>query len=103
MGAAADAQAEALASLVSSLKAKWGFKLLREQRELHRVGRLLVLRDVSEAVVERAAAEGTPRARAHAELWLQMAHRRGLQWNAELTASDPIKLLSEELYSEVSS
>ncbi len=73
---AADAVHASLTALRQELTDRFGMQLVRQQRHLHRLGRLMVLREATDAAVLRACAEGTAVARAHARHWLAIARSR---------------------------
>jgi alkylation response protein AidB-like acyl-CoA dehydrogenase len=77
---AAAAGAERLAAAVASardeLHARFGVRLVAQQRLLHRLGRLLVLRDSADAAVLHAGALATDEARALATHWVELAWSR---------------------------
>ncbi len=78
LGRAADDFAMRVAALRDDLVARHGVRIAREQRLLHRVGQLVVLREATDAVVARAHADGTLAAR-----WLALAKARSLSLLAE--------------------
>ncbi|MBT3220582.1 MAG: hypothetical protein HN348_15965 [Proteobacteria bacterium] len=75
-----------------------GVRLIRKQRLLHRLGRLVVLRDTSDAVVRRAHLEGTELARLIADHWLHIAHKRALPFLKDLAPLDKIEAIAMAQY-----
>lgn len=77
-GAAAGAGrlAAAVASLRDDLHARFGVRVVTQQRLLHRLGRLLVLRDSADAAVMHAERLATDEARALAAHWVELAWSR---------------------------
>jgi hypothetical protein len=57
-------------------RARFGVQLIKQQSLLHRLGRLLLLRDSADAAVVRAEALATPEARALAAHWVELAWAR---------------------------
>jgi alkylation response protein AidB-like acyl-CoA dehydrogenase len=74
----------------AEIKGRYGLKLLQQQRQLHRLGRLSVLRDASDAAVLRAAAEGTAESCALAAHFVALARGRALELEREPPALAPI-------------
>jgi alkylation response protein AidB-like acyl-CoA dehydrogenase len=72
----ADALAEAISARRDGLRATFGMKLVSQQRHLHRLGRLIVLRDSCDAAVLRALDEGTDEAASLAAHWIGLAQHR---------------------------
>ena len=58
------------------LRKRLGVKLMTRQRLLHRLGRLLVLHEATEACAARAAEEGTPRAKGLSAHFARLAAER---------------------------
>ena len=90
IAAQADALDSGLSALAGDLKSRFGLKLLQQQRLLHRLGRLAVLRDACDAAVLRAAAEGTDQARALAAHWVALAGVRAAAFTGEPPPLGPI-------------
>lgn len=65
-----------IGGLRAELRARFGVRLMAQQRRLHALGRLAVLREATDAAVLRAQAEGTPEAARHAAWWAGLARRR---------------------------
>ncbi len=84
--AAADALAARLAGLHGELSARFGLRLLTQPRQLHRLGRLGVLREAADAALCCAAAAVTPGEYALATHFIDLAARRAAPYFAELPA-----------------
>lgn len=92
LGEAADRFAEIVAEAVDDARRRHGgMRLLREPRTLHRLGRLLVLRESVDAVAAEAR-DATPLDRTLALHWVSVAHRRALPW---LAPADPLPPLRD--------
>jgi len=74
--AIADGLAAAVSRQAEELREWLGVRLVTQQRLLHRLGGLLVLRESADAAVLRAEADGTPGTSALAEHWAEIAWRR---------------------------
>lgn len=81
---------EAVSQRAAELRARFGVRLVAQQRLLHRLGRLLVLRDSADAAVLRAESAGTPRASALAEHWAEIAWGRAVPLLADPPPLNPI-------------
>jgi len=93
---AADALAASIAALRAHLRDRFGVRLMAQQRQLHRLGRLAVLSEAADAAVRRAAAEDTAGARALAAHWVEMARRRAAPLLEEI---EPIEAIDAALRS----
>lgn len=97
--------AEALAGAVddarTSAKAEHGVKLLRRPAELHRLGRLAVLREATDAAARRARQEATPEAAALAEHWQHLARGRARLWLERLADEERVRSITHRLFEEV--
>ena len=88
---------ERIAQHRDELRARLGVRLMTRQRLLHRLGRLLVLREAVEAAALRAEAIGTEEARALALHFAQLASSRAAPLFAEPVAGiDAISLALTE-------
>ncbi|MDP2311568.1 MAG: acyl-CoA dehydrogenase family protein [Pseudomonadota bacterium] len=76
LGRVADAFDAGVEELRAHLRGRYGIRLAREQRLLHRLGQLAVLRDACDAAVVRAAEEETPASADLAAHWLALARAR---------------------------
>lgn len=76
LGHIADAFHARVDAVRADLTRDHGIRLAREQRMLHRLGQLAVLRDACDAAVQLAAAEQTPVAAECAGHWLSLARSR---------------------------
>ena len=76
LGRVADAFHAGVEDIRTYLGGRYGIRLAREQRLLHRLGQLAVLRDACDAVVVRAAAETNPASTDLASHWLALARAR---------------------------
>lgn len=76
LAASAEVVEGALRARRRELERTHGIGLLRRQPELHQLGRLVLLREVADAVALRAEQDDTPLARSSALLWLAGARAR---------------------------
>lgn len=76
LGDQADAFHTRLTDLRMRHQERFGARLVQHQRLVHRMGTIAMLRDVTDAVVLRAHAEDTSRARAIGAVWLAIANTR---------------------------
>lgn len=100
-GVLADALHADVAALRARLAERWGVRLASQQRALHRLGGLAALRDVTDAAVLRAHADGSEGAAALADVWLSLARARTrplLDAPAEL---DPLDRVVADLAAEL--
>jgi alkylation response protein AidB-like acyl-CoA dehydrogenase len=82
--ALADGLAAQISGLHGELSARLGLRLLTQPRQLHRLGRLGVLREAADAALAYAAATGTPGDQALAVHFVDLARRRAAPFFAEL-------------------
>lgn len=78
LGRAADSFHDTVVGVRTDLTTRFGVRLGREQRLLHRLGQLALLRDACDAAVVQAAADATPRSTELASRWLSLSHSRSL-------------------------
>lgn len=92
LGAAADALHDTLTELRTDAARRFGIKLGRQQRILHRLGELALLRDSCDAVVNLAIApDASPQAADLAARWVHLAHLRSLAPISEFAvAASPV-------------
>ncbi|GMV42139.1 MAG: hypothetical protein AMXMBFR64_38550 [Myxococcales bacterium] len=90
-----------LAALRDELLAEHGVRLFGMQTLLHRLGRLAVLCEASDAAVLRAEAEGDARSAALAAHWLHMAEERMGPALRPGPSTAHVSALTAELYEEV--
>ena len=98
LAARADALAERLATLRAELTKAHGIRLFGMQDKLHRLGRLFVLCEATDAAVLRAEAEGDERSALLAEHWLHTAEDRVQPALRGGPAVGPIADLTTSLY-----
>ena len=91
---AADTFHERVSTLRAELLAAHGIKLVRQQRLLHRLGHLVTLREVTDAVTTRAHHSGDPQQRALAEHWLALLHTRSAHLFHPPPALSPIDTIA---------
>ena len=94
---AADRLHAAIAQRRDELRARFGVRLLSQQRLLHRLGRLGILSAAADAAVLCAESEGDAQSRQLATHFVALAEARAAPLFAEPAALDPIDAIASVL------